>query len=242
MLHLPNITLVTIDTAENALTAFALAKTLEKITPGNIVIFSNDLNAYTKLNLDPAETVYRVIPNNLNTTRIYQTLWYEVPKYVNTSHILTVQWDGWVTTPDLWTNEFLNYDYIGAPWPWHEPNVRVGNGGFSLRSKKLLDLLNTERRLFPFQLPTDVAICCLYRPQLESFGIKFAPENLAWRFSVEHGNAIFDLNSPSFGFHDPRNIFTKGLRNWKPAIDEFLSLCGPYAKNKLTTLGVIKNA
>jgi len=43
-------------------------------------------------------------------------------------------------------DEFLQYDYIGAPWP-HEYNLNklsVGNGGFSLRSKKvMLQVINT---------------------------------------------------------------------------------------------------
>jgi len=61
---------------------------------------------------------------------------------------LLVQPDGFVINPDKWDNQFFEYDYIGAPWeqvphsyldPWGKPH-RVGNGGFSFRSKKLLDV------------------------------------------------------------------------------------------------------
>jgi len=73
---------------------------------------------------------------------------YELDKYINTSHVLIVQEDGYVVNPDKWDNSFLDYDYIGAPWPLpvdsfsyrdRDGNIqRVGNGGFSLRTKKLL--------------------------------------------------------------------------------------------------------
>lgn len=42
-------------------------------------------------------------------------------------------------------NDFLKWDYIGAPWPKNQnDNINlVGNGGFSLRSKnKLIDVIN----------------------------------------------------------------------------------------------------
>jgi hypothetical protein len=37
-------------------------------------------------------------------------------------------------------NEFLDWDYIGAPWPYHQNDNEkgVGNGGFSLRSKNVM--------------------------------------------------------------------------------------------------------
>lgn len=37
-------------------------------------------------------------------------------------------------------DEFLHYDYIGAPWPEHQDdnNLGVGNGGFSLRTKQAM--------------------------------------------------------------------------------------------------------
>lgn len=63
-------------------------------------------------------------------------------KYINTTHFLTIQPDGYILHPELWKDEWLNYDYIGAPWPpqflrdqWGRG--AIGNGGFSLRSKFL---------------------------------------------------------------------------------------------------------
>ena len=46
--------------------------------------------------------------------------------------------------------DYLEYDYIGAPWPENiqiNPNVRVGNGGLSLRSRSaMIDICSTCKR------------------------------------------------------------------------------------------------
>jgi hypothetical protein len=75
---------------------------------------------------------------------------YDLYKYIDTDYALIIQEDGFIINPDCWTDDFLNYDYIGAPWilPLDDFSyrdafgniVRVGNGGFSLRSKKLLSI------------------------------------------------------------------------------------------------------
>ncbi len=40
--------------------------------------------------------------------------------HVETDYMLIVQGDGFIVNPDAWDDEFLDYDYIGAPWclPW----------------------------------------------------------------------------------------------------------------------------
>ena len=73
---------------------------------------------------------------------------YELPKYVETSHCLLVHDDGYVIHPELWNDEWLKLDFIGAPFPLPRDDFsyrdeegelqRVGNS-VSLRSKKLLD-------------------------------------------------------------------------------------------------------
>ena len=64
----------------------------------------------------------------------------ELHKYIKTDFVLIVQWDGWVINASAWRDDFLNYDYIGAVWPWHPEGLRVGNGGFSLRRERLVEL------------------------------------------------------------------------------------------------------
>lgn len=133
---------------------------------------------------------------------------YKLTDFVQTPFALTVQRDGMVTNPELWRDDFLEYDYIGAPWP---PNthftkegveVRVGNGGFSLRSKKLLDAFNTLPLSFTDNgtgfFNEDGNICVYRRKALEDYGIKFAPVDVAAAFSTE---LTVPESVPSFGKH-----------------------------------------
>jgi len=123
----------------------------------------------------------------------------ELPKYIETEFCLVVQHDGFIVNPDMWTNEFLKYDYIGAPWIDNYVN-RVGNGGFSLRSKKFLDagldIFKNESIMEHEDL-----LACVYKYQdFIDRGVKFAPVDLAIRFSIEH--VVPELREiKSFGFH-----------------------------------------
>ena len=120
----------------------------------------------------------------------------ELHKYITTDFVLIVQWDGWVINPSAWKPEFLDYDYIGAVWHWHPEGLRVGNGGFSLRSKKLLEL--TAQPGFHYKDKNeDELVCHVNRDFLVSNGIKFAPEELARHFSYEMELS----NLQTFGFH-----------------------------------------
>jgi hypothetical protein len=77
----------------------------------------------------------------------------------------------------------------------------VGNGGFSLRSKRLLRALQDDA--FPPLHPEDRAICRTWRDQLERrYSISFAPEVMADRFAFE-GTLP---NQPTFGFHGGFNV------------------------------------
>lgn len=121
--------------------------------------------------------------------------------FVKTDHVLTVHSDGYIQNPSAWDDSWLEYDYIGAPWPWYKEHM-VGNGGFSLRSKKLLDIL-ARTDLTEFH-PEDQIICQNLRPWLEKeFGIKFAPYEVARKFSIEGYGLAPQLNiyDGEFGFH-----------------------------------------
>ncbi len=125
----------------------------------------------------------------------------DLATYVDTEYVLVAQWDGFVWKPELWEDEFLNYDYIGAPWPESvllkgvPKHFNVGNGGFSLRSKKLQDFLQKDPNII-LHGAEDVAICQLNRAYLEAKGFTFAPFDVAKRFSWE----CLEM-SPAFGVH-----------------------------------------
>lgn len=106
--------------------------------------------------------------------------------YVDTEFVLVFQYDGFILSANNWREEFLNYDYIGAPWIGYfndNPQYNVGNGGFSLRSKKLLEILANDDNIKTGQ-PEDLLIGRQYREYLESKGIKFAPEEIAGMFAI----------------------------------------------------------
>ncbi|MDE6636463.1 MAG: hypothetical protein K2K09_07675, partial [Lachnospiraceae bacterium] len=48
---------------------------------------------------------------------------YELADYIDTDYVLLVHADGFVIHPESWRDEFLQYDYIGAPWPVPKPGI-----------------------------------------------------------------------------------------------------------------------
>jgi hypothetical protein len=154
--------------------------------------------------------------------------------HIHTSHVLLVQWDGYIINPQAWTDEFLEYDYIGATWGFlNKEDYRVGNGGFSLRSKRLLEALQDPEIVETH--PEDVAICRQYRPLLEQrYGIRFAPEAVAERFS-------FESTTPPdvpFGFHALHNMWVC-LKHEE--LHDFLMLLTPDVLKSLQCLLLAKN-
>lgn len=122
----------------------------------------------------------------------------KMTNFVKTDFVLVIQSDGFILNPKAWSSSFLRYDYIGAPW-WYKDGHNVGNGGFSLRSKKLLnELQSADIRILH---PEDERIGRTYRKVLESKGINFAPETVAERFSIEAHGKRDKKYKGSFGFH-----------------------------------------
>jgi hypothetical protein len=108
----------------------------------------------------------------------------ELPKYIKSDYVLILNHDGYIVNVNAWNNKFLEYDYIGAPWePGTLPNnARVGNGGFCIRSKKLLDrCMQADFQMY--NMNDDVMICAINKNLLEKEGLKFAPLDLAAKFS-----------------------------------------------------------
>lgn len=135
---------------------------------------------------------------------------------ISTDFVLIIQTDGYILNPHSWSNLFLHYDYIGAPWYWF--NGVCGNGGFCLRSKKFLEesskIFNQYQWDNPKYVPhlystcpEDYFLCIQSRSTLESKGVKFAPGGVGQQFSFEYPMGIPNegLHS-SFGFHGKHNI------------------------------------
>lgn len=121
---------------------------------------------------------------------------YELHNYVQTDYAMLIHADGYVINPSAWRDEFLEYDYIGAPWPLPQDDysyrdemkniVRVGNS-VSLRSKQLMELARQREVKYRYgNNNEDGHICCWNRQWLEAQGMKFAPLEVAVHFSKEH--------------------------------------------------------
>lgn len=124
----------------------------------------------------------------------------ELADHIETSHALCIQWDGFVINGSAWNSRFLDFDYIGAVWPHFDDEHNVGNGGFSLRSRRLLEAC----RDLPPQgsAAEDVVIGRLCRPELERAGMRFPPREIAERFAYER----LPPNGSEFGFHGVYNL------------------------------------
>jgi tetratricopeptide (TPR) repeat protein len=202
---LPHVTLCAIDCVQPALAERALRLSMQGLDFAAVKLL-------TSLN-HRAAGIDAVTIRSLTSTPDYSAfVLRELPRYIDTDFVLLVQWDGYVMQPGAWRDEFLHYDYIGARWNAGQvknlgPNGQydVGNGGFSLRSRRFLDAIaSLTRDVDTDDLHPEDAVACRYlRPHMEErFGIRYAPAHLAECFSFEHTPAA----APTFGFHGLINL------------------------------------
>ena len=218
-LKLPNVSLLAIAHKKDVdQTQISMKISSENIKFGAVKLLTS---AQPKIKYPDIEYV-PIKPMNLE--EFNKTMIEDLHKHFETTHCLFVQADSFVVNYKLWKDEFLKYDYIGAPWSDELVinenlvlNVKknpVGNGGFSLRSRKLLRTtakIDYDSLKFPLK-SEDVVVChYLYDKMIEE-GIKFAPPKLASQFSIENVNNLYGQNLDSvFGFHGKhlRNHFLK---------------------------------
>ncbi|QEY23438.1 hypothetical protein D0T90_02100 [Neisseria animalis] len=161
---------------------------------------------------------------------------YLLADLIETDYCLVVQNDGWVLDGKNWRDEFWQYDYLGAPIPklgrlqngvweigwsdkWFEcvtkqlpmDGYELQNGGFSLRSRRLLEAPRRYGLFVPPEMPQpvrpphsggrqedikiavafstaaneDVLLSGLWRQGLEEQGFRFAPLGVADWFAYE---------------------------------------------------------
>lgn len=178
MISLPNITLICLTNKDFEGHKKAIDKSCEGIEWGAVkLIWDEKIKSIDDWN-------YKVI--------------YELHNYVDTEYAMLIHADGYVINPEKWWDEFLEYDYIGAPWPlptddysYRTPQgelIRVGNS-VSLRSLKLMTLPSTlglEWKSYYGNTNEDGFLCVHNREILAKRGIRFAPLEVAIYFSKEH--------------------------------------------------------
>ncbi len=177
MLKLPNVTLVAVTTIDIAAHVVAIEQSCKDIEWG-------DVKLITDLPIKNIDDWNRAIV-------------FDLRKYIETDFCMLIHADGFVVNAQSWRDEFLNYDFIGAPWPLPVDNysyrtpdgeiVRVGNS-VSLRSKEMLHL--------PYQLEViwkpyfgntneDGFLTVHNRRLFQHYGARYAPIEVAKWFSRE---------------------------------------------------------
>jgi len=219
---LPNVTLVCVeDGGENKVRiASEIIKRLEELFRfhDTKLLSSCDLSGVTN----------KIFP--INTLEEYSVfILNDLINYIDSEFVMIIQTDGYPLNPSAWSDIFLEYDYIGAPWsrlvsdnrlysaPLVQPEVvtatrgmMVGNGGFSLRSRRLLESVASrnykceplewegadKKIAYNWKFSEDEYICKYLHRDLILDGFTFAPIEVAQLFSTEN-----DIWVGQFGFH-----------------------------------------
>jgi hypothetical protein len=206
MLKLPHVTLLAVSSIKIPETIYALQKSCKDIEFAEVKIITD-----IKPDNLPSNITFEQSPKLSCIDDYNQYVFSELWRHVNTSHCLVQQYDSYVIRPWLWDNEWLLTDYLGAPWAIRENSyiadngerVRVGNGGFSLRSSFLLNApknLGLQLKQEQSYFSEDGNINCYHRSVLLNYGIRYGSLEQAIDFSFETWIPENNLR-PSFGFH-----------------------------------------
>jgi len=192
MLKLPNVTLIALTSVKIEQHIKALEYSCKGIEFGSVKLASPEKpeNLPDLITWEKTERTSNI--NEWNYAAIYN-----LGKHIDTEFCILIHDDGYIVNPEMWKDEFLDYDYIGAPWPLPNDNfsyrdingelIRCGNS-VSLRSKKLIDLpveLNLEWKPFHGFYNEDGFIAVNYRHIYKEHGMKYADIDVAKYFSHE---------------------------------------------------------
>lgn len=211
MLNLNNVTLVCVTNIQLPASIKAIKYSSRKIQFKKKLLITDlkqDFNSNNNNNNDIEILKLDIDINNIK--KWCRFIVYDLHNYIDTQYILLVHDDGFVVNPECWDSRFLDYDYIGAPWPpsnkifidSNNQPALVGNS-VSIRSKKILEM--PSKLKIPWHDPSnfyheDGFICCQHKNLLEANGINFAPFSLAINFSRENSFQQ-NLFTKTFAFH-----------------------------------------
>ena len=206
-LNLSNITLVAMTSVKIKETIKALQYSMKKIEFGEVVLITHRKPFFL-----PKEITYKHIDKLKSIDDFNYNMVYKMHQYINTEFMLLVHYDGFVVNPEQWRDEFLEYDYIGSPFPLPKDDFsyrdingnlcRVGNS-VSIRSKRLLELpekIGIKWEADHGFFNEDGFICCKNKHIFEEHGMKFATIETAKYFG--HENMIPEIiGIEPFVFH-----------------------------------------
>lgn len=235
-LKLPDVTLFTFcwGTEHVAKSLRAMLICLDRVTFGRRVLITDpsktDLRLFEKFidmhDVDVCDMRVDLNGNlqddDKNRAGFCESFVQQTAQHITGDYCLNVQHDSTIIDTSKWDSKFLNYDYIGAPWPEHIVNASdmvagkvkvknyVGNGGFSLRTRKFVEESVKIPGIWEHK-NEDLHLCVYNYDHMVDKGIKYAPPHLAVKFSVEHPtpwhmyarSLLFTYGS--FGFHGEFN-------------------------------------
>ena len=213
MKNIINTTILCVDTKNKIDALLALDKSVKDMNFDKCIFLTDNIegikiNKFKNLSSINFEIIN--IPTINSKSEYSKFCVHDLKKYIDTDFCLTIQHDGFIINSETWTDEFLDYDYIGAPWPtsWGYSN-RIGNGGFCLKSKKYLQVVSNVLKDWNFAKNReshditdneDYLANVTFYNELIKYGIKFPTTEIAAKFSIEH--PILESVELPFGFHD----------------------------------------
>ncbi len=243
---LDNVTIASVNGTTNVdNTMKAMNHCLDQVSFGDSIIF-------TTTKFESSRIRYENIPK-LDWMGYNKFIVEELYDRIDTDFVLIVQGDGFIVNSSAWSDDFFNYDYIGAPWSdfiirtsempqlskFKDQTVPiqnyVGNGGFSFRSKKMLKACKELGH--DGKSPEDAYICLVNLAYFKEKGVEFAPVEVADRFSYDlWAEKPFSMHG-HFGIHGTRSA---PVDFWKDICFHFAEQCGhPNPERKETPLCVI---
>jgi hypothetical protein len=180
--------------------------------------------------ISPHINVIHLNINNLNTTT-YSLLLADI-KFWNLLHgtkILIYQEDSIIFKNNI--NDFIKWDYIGAPWPQHQNDTLtlVGNGGLSLRTKQcMIDVIHKQNI-------NNISINSSTLINMKHGGLTICPEDVYFCKSMETYNIgkISDWNTAS-------NFSTESILNLHSFGGHNFWLCDPEWKERIYKHNIIQ--
>lgn len=196
-LQLRNVALCCIDTRFPELAEYSIHRSTQcaGIEFGEVILFTSSARIdFVRRFENPMRVI--AIPEIGSKIAYSQFVISELPSLVKSDYVLLTQWDSFALSAAAWRPSFLGFDYIGAAWPFLPPPYQVGNGGFSLRSRRLLEV--ARQQIQEVNENEDLLICVRHRAELENrHGLRFADMDHARAFAFER----LAPDGRAFGFH-----------------------------------------
>ena len=104
-------------------------------------------------------------------------------------HVLVFQLDSVLCAMSPWkVQDFLEYDYIGAPWIDRFYGMDIGNGGLSLRKvKTMVDIIKTFPLEGRYENEDIYFAKGVYDLEKQGYPVRIPPVHVAAKFSFEAG-------------------------------------------------------